>query len=261
MKTMKRIVVILLLLAGGVAGGVNAAAALTCRVSPDEIPITLGYHGTTLTISGESRAGDDLIVRISSANSEAHYKYIGKAGGVVWMKKGDISFKNVPGVYMLYTTRDLEHLLSTAEQKANLIGYEGLKEASEVIGEDEEITRDPKRWMDEFFKFKEKENLYTIQTGTVTRRHGQSSDSYEVQVAWPFQAATGEYTVEALAVRDGKIVERAGATFTVKRAGLVKKITDLAFNHAALYGIMAIVIAIVAGFAVGIIFKGGDGAH
>ena len=257
----KSIFLTLLFVVGGLVAGLKPAAALTAKVSPEVVPINLSYNGATLTVSGQSRAGDDLIIRITSENAEAHFKYIGKAGGLVWMKKGDISFKNVPGVYMLYSTRDLEHLLDPATQKANLIGYDALKEVSAVVGEDEEVTRDPKKWMDEFFKFKEKENLYGIKTGTVTRQHGEANDTYEVEVAWPYQAATGSYKIEALAVRDGKIVDRAETSFVVERAGMVKKLTDLAFNNSALYGIMAIVIAIVAGFAVGMIFKGSGGAH
>lgn len=235
--------------------------ALTVQVSPDNVAINLGYHGAKLQITGQSRAGDDLIIRITNANGDAHYKYIGKAGGLVWMKKGDISFQNVPGVYLLYSSRDLELLLDPAEQKANVIGFDALKETLEIETANEEFQQDKARWQDEFIRFKEKENLYITQTGTVTRKHGQKSDDYQVEVSWPYQAATGDYTVESIAVRNGKIVERATTNFTVERAGIVKKLTDLAFNRAALYGIMAVLIAMVAGFAVGLVFKKGGGAH
>jgi hypothetical protein len=64
-----------------------------------------------------------------------------------------------------------------------------------------------------------------------------------------------------MAVRDGRVAERAQASFTVARTGVVAWLSDMAFNRAALYGIMAVVIAIIAGFAVGMIFKKGGGAH
>ena len=48
---------------------------------------------------------------------------------------------------------------------------------------------------------------------------------------------------------------------TVVRSGIVAKLSNLAFNHAAIYGIIAIVIAMAAGFAVGALFKKGGGAH
>lgn len=239
----------------------GSAQALTCRVSPDQIAINLGYHGATLTVTGENTAGDELIIRIGNAAGEAHYKYIGKAGGFFWMKKGDVGFKNVPGVYLLYTSRDIEHLLDPAGRQANLIGYEALKEAAEMETASDELNGNEARWKEEFIRFKEKEGIYAIHSGTITRQHGAASDTYQAQVAWPYQAAPGTYTVEAMAVRDGQVVERAEASFTVARTGSVAWLSNLAFNRPAAYGIMAVVIAIIAGFAVGMVFRKGGGAH
>jgi uncharacterized protein (TIGR02186 family) len=238
-----------------------SAMAVTCTVTPDNVPITLNYNGAELAVSGENVAGDDLIIRITSEAAEAHYKYKGKAGGLFWMKKGDVSFENVPGVYLLYSTREMENLLDPENLRANLIGFDALKEASTMVTESAELQGQDARWKNEFIRFKEKLNLYAVRTGTVTRQHGQTSDTYALDVQWPSQAVPGTYTVEALAIRNGKVVERANSQFNVEQAGMVKLLSELAFENAALYGIMAVVIAIIAGFAVGMIFKKGGGAH
>jgi len=254
-----RLAAILLLLGLTLTPGL--ARAVTCQVSPAQVDISLNYHGATLTVTGENVAGDDLIIRISNEAGDAHYKYMGKASGLFWMKKGDVSFKNVPGVYLLYSSRELENLLGEEAQMANQIGYPALQEAAEMEAANAEVQSDEARWKTEFIRFKEKQNLYVIHTGTVTRQHGQANDTYQVEVAWPFQAPPGTYTVEALAIRDGQVAERGQTSFTVARTGVVAQLTDLAFNKAALYGIMAVVFAIIAGFAVGMIFKKGGGAH
>jgi len=254
-----RLSALVLLLALTLTAG--PARALTCQVSPSRIDIKLNYHGATLTVTGENVAGDDLIIRIGNQAGEAHYKYLGKASGLFWMKKGDVGFKNVPGVYLLYSSRELDNLLDETAQKANLIGYKALEDVAEMESASPELREDETHWKNEFFRFKEKQNLYAIHTGTVTRQHGQDNDNYRVEVAWPFQAPPGDYTVEAMAIRGGQVVERAQAGFSVERAGIVAQLSGLAFNNAALYGIMAVVIAIIAGFAVGMIFKKGGGAH
>jgi len=238
------------------------AQALTCKVNPNTVAINLSYHGATLTVTGENTAGDELVIRIGNAAGETHYKYMGKAGGFFWMKKGNVGFKNVPGVYLLYTSRDIEHLLDPAGQKANLIGYEALKEAAEMETASDELNGNEAKWKEEFIRFKEHQNLYAIHSGTITRQHGATSDTYQAEVAWPYQAAPGTYTVEAMAIRNGQVVDRAQSEFTVARTGVVEWLSNLAFNSPAAYGIMAVVVAIVAGFAVGMIFrKGGGGAH
>lgn len=240
---------------------VRPAQALTCKVTPDKVAINLGYHGATLSVTGENTAGDELIIRIGNTSGEAHYKYMGKAGGFFWMKKGDVGFKNVPGVYLLATSRDIEHLLDPAGQKANQIGYEALKETAEMESASAELNGNEAKWKDEFIRFKEQQNLYAIHSGTITRQHGQASDTYVAEVAWPYQAPPGTYTVETMAVRDGQVVERAETSFTVARSGMVAWLSNLAFNRPAVYGIMAVVIAIIAGFAVGMVFRKGGGAH
>jgi len=241
---------------------IRPAQALTCKVNPNTVAINLGYHGSTLSVTGENTAGDELIIRVGNAAAETHYKYMGKAGGLFWMKKGNVGFKNVPGVYLLYTSRDIEHLLDPAGQKANLIGYEALKAAAEMETPSAELNGNEAKWKEEFIRFKEHQNLYAIHSGAVTRQHGATSDTYQAEVVWPYQAAPGTYTVEAMAVRNGQVVERAETSFTVGRTGVVAWLSNLAFNSPAAYGIMAVVVAIIAGFAVGLVFrKGGGGAH
>jgi len=240
----------------------QSASALTCKVNPNTVAINLSYHGATLTVTGENTAGDELVIRIGNAAGETHYKYMGKAGGFFWMKKGNVGFKNVPGVYLLYTSRDIEHLLDPAGQKANLIGYEALKAAAEMETTSDELNGNEAKWKDEFIRFKEHQNLYAIHSGTVTRQHGATSDTFQAEVAWPYQAPPGTYTVEVMAIRNGQVAERSESSFTVARTGVVEWLSNLAFNSPAAYGIMAVVVAIVAGFAVGMIFrKGGGGAH
>lgn len=233
----------------------TARAAVTTEVTPQDIAINLLYHGTKLSIKGQSDANDDIIVKIDTDPIDAHMKYKGKAAGIFWMKLGDMSFEHVPAVYILSSSQKLESLLSKDERVMEGIGFESIKANAKMESTAEDM--DPKRWIDEFIKFKKAEKLYKIEEGTVTK--GQ--DGYQLEVDWPFQAGPGTYNVEVMAVRDGKVVDRTQTNLTVARAGIVATLSNLAFNHAAVYGIIAIVVAMAAGFAVGALFKKGGGAH
>jgi hypothetical protein len=61
-------------------------------------------------------------------------------------------------------------------------------------------------------------------------------------------------------VRDGGVVARAEQEVKVDLVGFPALLSRLAFGHAALYGILAAVVAIIAGFAVGVVFQA-KGAH
>lgn len=235
------------------------AWALTTQVTPQHIPINIMYHGAQLSIQGESDINDDLIVRISTEPAEVHMKYKGKAAGLFWMKMGDMNFEHVPAAYLLYSSRNLDSLLQADVRIKEGIGFASIKAHATVESSAKEM--DPERWIAEFIKLKKAENLYLVQEGTITRRQAADGNEYQLDVQWPYQAAPGTYNVEVFAVRDGNVVDRAETSLTVARAGLVAQLSNLAFNHAALYGIISIVVAMAAGLAVGALFKKGGGAH
>lgn len=238
----------------------NAPAwALTAQVTPQNVPIKLLYNGAQLSINGDSEVNDDLIVKISSEPEEAHMKYKGKAAGLFWMKMGDISFEHVPTVYLLASSKNLDTMMPVADQIKEGIGFESIKATAKM--ESSSPGMDPERWIEEFIKFKKAEKLYQVQEGTITRPQGSQDNKYQLDIKWPFQAAPGTYNIEVLAVRNGNVVDRSETSLTVAKTGLVATLSDLAFNHAAVYGMIAIVIAMAAGFAVGALFKGGGGAH
>lgn len=238
---------------------VPAAQALTCSVKPDNIPITLTYHGAQLSITGQSASGDDLIVTITSEPADTALKYKEKVGGLVWMKKGTLEFKDTPHIYMLYSTDELGRILNAEDLNHNLLGYEALRAHTRI--EDSGGNPADLKWFDEYIKFKKEEKVYDIQEGRVVRQHGVDGNTYQVDVAWPYQAPPGLYTVEVLAARDGKVVDRSSTSFEVKSVGITKFLSKMAFDQAGLYGIMAVVIALLAGLAVGAVFKKGGGSH
>lgn len=238
---------------------VSAAEALTCSVTPDNIPITFTYHGAQLSITGQSASTDDLVVTITSEPVDTALKYKEKVGGLVWMKKGSLEFKDAPRVYILHSTADLSRILAAPELNKNLLGFDALR--GHIRIEDAAGNAADGMWFDEYLKFKKQEKVYDMQEGSIVRQHGVEGNTYKVDVAWPYQAPPGMYTVNVLAVKDGKVVDRASTHLEVKSTGMVAALSKMAFDQAGIYGIMAVIIALVAGLGVGAIFKKGGGSH
>ena len=232
------------------------ALALTCKVTPGTIPISLGYHGTKVKITGARLQAPDLILQIYSPPGEEHLKYKGKAGGIFWMKLGTMTFENVPDVCLVYSTRDTHELLSPEKCAELSIGFDSLKNKAEIKSTLENLDRD--KWLKEFMKFKKVEHLYLEKSGVV--KIDQASQTYELDIDWPFEAPPGEYYVEVFAIKDQQVIDKAEAKIKDHRVGIEEILSYMAFETPALYGIIALVVAVIAGFGVGMIFKGG-GAH
>jgi len=234
------------------------AQALTAQIAPEQIDINLLYHGGKITVSGAGDATDDFIVKITAPDGASHLKYKGKAAGIFWMKLGEITFEHIPALYKVFSSNRLASILNTEALDAYRLGYASLAKQVEISAE--HMTPDKKRWFSELVRFKEQDNLYTVQEGTMTRSHTPDKNTFSMEIDWPYQARPGIYTVEILAVRDGHVVDKKEKFLTVRQSGLVKQLAGLAFDRAALYGVIAVVIALVSGFAVGAVFKGG-GSH
>lgn len=234
----------------------QSRAAVSCQATPSLIPITLGYHGLPVEIKGDSAPGDDVMIKISTAPADAHLKYKGKAGGIFWMKLGTLIFKNIPGTYLLSSSAPITTVLTPEERDQNSIGFDSLEKKVEIEAEHGSLPAGD--WFVEFLDFKKHEQVYAVVEGNV---QVEAKGGYRLILNWPYQAQPGKYTIEVITARNGQVTGRAESSIAVEMTGVVEKLSNLASQHRAIYGILAIVVALTVGFAVGNIFKKGGGAH
>jgi uncharacterized protein (TIGR02186 family) len=238
----------------------TAPAMLTAKANHDHITIDFFYHGSTVSVKGLSDPGRELVIKITSPEGHQVLKKKGKVAGVLWMNVGTLSFEKTPNFYEIFSTRNLDDMLTQAEREKYSLGYRALEKSIKVspVKSEEEKTQ----WFNEFVKFKEDSNLYArqygkIETTTLTDGHQE----YYILTPWPHQAAPGDYTVAVYAVKDGKVVEQAESHVKVEQVGMVKILATMARDSAVFYGFLSVGIALGAGFGVGMIFRKGGGSH
>ncbi len=238
----------------------DAMADLTAKANHDRITIDFGYRGSSVSVKGEADEGVDLVVKIAAPDGHQTLMKKGRVGGLLWMNVGPLAFERAPYLYEVFSTRSLEEILRAEERAEHVIGYDALLEHVEVRpaqGEEEKA-----KWFGEFVRFKEASRLYAASSGRIeTQALPNGRQRYALQSNWPHQAPTGEYDVTVYAVKDGQVVESAACKVHVEHVGIVKALASMARDSAALYGIVSIVMALSAGFGVGIIVRKGDGAH
>ena len=232
------------------------SGAVSTQASPANVDISLFYHGAPIEITGQGNPGDDVIVKVTAAPEEIHLKYKGKAGGIFWMKLGTLIFDNLPGTYLLASSGTIDDVLSSAEQDQEAVGLKALQKKAEIKAENGQMPAGD--WFQEFIDFKQKEKLYSVQEGAVKV---EANGSYQYTLNWPYQAPPGTYTVETITAKNGQVTGRSEAAITVQMTGIVAKLADMSSNNRAVYGIISILVALAAGFGVGMIFKKGGGAH
>jgi len=237
----------------------TASAALTIAANHDRLKIDFFYHGSTVNFTGISDHGTDLIIKIAAPGGHQLLRKKGKVAGLLWMNVGELKFDHVPSMYSLHSTKKISDILSGEERDQHLIGYESLARQTDIQPVANES--DKTKWFDEFVKYKEASKLYSQSEGDISLSVNAGEQHYFVSSPWPYQAAPGEYIVTVYAVKDKKVIGTAETKVLVEQAGLVKSFASMAKNSAALYGVISIAAALVAGFGVGLIFRRGGGSH
>jgi len=242
-----------------VMGALPAQAMLTVKANHDHIKVDYNYHGSTVSVKGEADPDVDLVIKIAAPEGEQALMRKDKVGGVLWMNVEKLEFENVPGVYFLKGTASPEDILSEKAKEDYRIGYGALERAAEISPAMEEQRRH--ELFGQFLKYKEAGKVYSASKSDIELRKGDGVQEYSTVFQWPFQAPPGKYDVSVYAVKAGDVVESAQSQVLVEQAGAVKLLSDMAMKNGAVYGIVAIAIALAAGFGVGMVFGKGGGAH
>jgi len=246
MKRAAIILALLLVLPGAVAKARAAGADFT--VSPPEITIHAFYNGTTLKVEGKAQEGAQMVVKFTGAPEEVRMKQKGKALGLLWMNMNTLHFGGVPKVCLVESSAPLKDL----GDAGSALGLTGLAEKITI----EPASADRGLLLPELLKLKRKEGLYRETSGAVTLgAAGSGQQPFSAVLAIPSRLSPGSYVLEVFAVKDGKVLSRSSQTVDAKLVGVPAMMADLAFNHGAWYGILASIIAILAGLAIGLVFQ------
>lgn len=236
-----------------------AMAELTTRINHDRVEIKLNYNGSTVSVKGDSDAGQDLVIKITGPDGEEKLKSKDKIGGLLWMNTEEHTFKDVPTLYFIRSTGELDNILNQQQLNADGIGYVALAETGSI--EPQAQGKERTTLFSEFFRYKESRDLYDRSVGGIDTSANADGQHYETMFDWPYQAKPGTYDVTVYSVKDGRVTDTASGQVVVEETGIVKTLSDLATEKGGFYGLLAIGVALTAGFGVGIIFGKGGGAH
>ncbi len=237
--------------------GAVAAAQQPCSASldvqPSNIPIGLWYGGSVVHVKAEVPHGMPVALVFEGPSEHVTLHKKGKAGGILWMNVGDVELGGVPSAYLLSTSAPLPALGDPQTLETQQIGYAAL--GATVSGEREMFP--------ELVKLKEQEGAYAVHEGALHLTPGQGgADSLVQDVPISPRIGEGQYQLRLVGFGNGQGRCLGSATLTLRQAGAAKSLRELAFGHGLLYGIAAVVIAIVAGLATGLLFgKGGSKGH
>ena len=224
------------------------------QVWPDLVEIGAFFNGHDVKVSGKIPSGAQAVVEITGPAAAEHLMRKGRRGGL-WMNVGEVEVQGAPSLYLAASTSPA--LLKDPPAGA-VWGYPALKQQIRFAGQVRPEERD--RFLDQFFQLKESEEIYGASPGGLKVKAGpQNLQTLTGRIPLPTQVKPGAYRVCLTVVQGSQVIGQQCRDLKVVMVGFPAMLASLAYGHGATYGILAVIIAIVTGFAMGYLFKGGGG--
>lgn len=225
-------------------------------VVPERVEIGAFFGGKEVIVTAEVPPLADAVVELVGEHVPEKLVRKGRRGPL-WMNVGEVVAQGAPTLYMAASTGSL---LWEGDDGTGFWGYGRLVEQIRFTGSLREEESDS--MAQEFVKLKEAQGLYRVLPAAVELVSGnETAQSLRVRFTLPRCVRPGTYTVYVSAIRNGEVLQQQRASINVGLTGFPRFVRSLAHEHPMVYGIMAVVVAMLAGQGIGWLFGGGRGAH
>jgi hypothetical protein len=231
-----------------------AAATPELQVVPEQVEIGAFFQGGQVTVTGKIPRGAQAVLEVVGQIKPEHLMRKGRRGGL-WMNVGEVEVQGAPSLYLAMSTDP--RLLQGPPVPGATWGYPALKQRLSLTGVGK---GEQEFFLEQFFQLMESEATYAAFPGAA-KVSGAAGDLQIVTGTFPLptKVKPGTYQVCLTVIQDGQVTARNCVDLKVRLMGFPAMLSSLAYQHGATYGILAVIIAIVVGFAMGYLFKGGGG--
>lgn len=240
-----------LVLAAGIAGlpyhASPRAQDLVADSSRYLVAITTGFVGADVLLFGATEGEGDIIIVVRGPSRDEIVRRKGRHAGI-WVNEKEATFRNVPSFYWLASSKPIETLLRPASLERHGIGVQNLP----LNVEGKMSAVDVAAFRAGLIRNKVVDSLFTVRPQDVSFL-GQRL--FRSRIHFPANVPTGAYTVNVFLVHDGAVTNAQTVPLTIAKVGVGAEVYRFAHVSSALYGLIAIAIALVAGIGTGIIFR------
>jgi len=224
-------------------------------LEPTEVRTDISFDGARVKVLGSVVEGYQVAVLCRGPATDLELKKKGKVLGVLWMSVGDVHLENVPSLYLLATSGPLAGLAAARALEALGLGYDAIGQASlnRVPAVDRPMI------LGQLRQLKEREQLFAVREGAVRLEPGAGGTRlFQVECPLPSRIPQGDYEVQVFGFRDGRGELVGSAPLRVRPRGITGAIATLVAERPLLHGILAVIIAIVAGLLCAVMFGRGS---
>ncbi len=246
----RRLVAVLGLLLCAVLARPAAAEPLVADLSKHLVAITTGFAGTDVLLFGaveDVPGGGDVVVVVRGPNRSEIVRRKARTLGV-WMNSGLAEVADAPSFYRVAATRPLAEIAPRAVLDRHQIGLDSL----DLAIRPRDAAADTAQYRAALVRLKQGQGLYGSDIEGISFLGNRL---FRTDVHFPANVPVGTYLVEVYLMADGEVVSAQTTPLVVSKIGLGADLYDFAHQRAAIYGIIAILLAASAGWVAALVFR------
>jgi len=220
--------------------------ALVIEPETSHVDITPEFAGADVKTYGVIDGPGDLIIKVTGPRQDVTLSREIK-WGPLWVGGGKVNVAGAPSLLYLYATKPIAAILAPDEQDKYQLRLEGVR----IRIEPRLLGHAADDWRQAFFRLKEKERRYVEDDHAIKVIRDRL---VVTDIVLPADAQIGNYVIETLLVKSGKVVGHDVSHIEVRQIGIERWLWNAARSHAWLFGIACTLAAMVLGFTLSAVF-------
>ncbi|WP_284162634.1 TIGR02186 family protein [Frigidibacter sp. SD6-1] len=241
---MKRLVLIFFL---ALAGPLLAEEDVVAGLSQDRIDITANFDGSDILIYGAVKRDApvpggtmDVIITLEGPGEAEVVRRKARVFGL-WINTDKVVIDRAPSFYAVATTGAFSDIISDTEDLRHAIS---IPRAIRSVGAPHTI-QDAPAFTEALIRIREARHLYSLEQYAVRLTE---QTLFRADFDLPANLVEGNYKTRIFLLRDKRVVNLYEKTIFVRKVGLERWLFNLSRQQPAAYGLLALVIAALAGW-------------
>ena len=237
-----------------IAAPLMAQETVVVDLSQNRVEITATYSGSDIFVFGavkreaplpEGIGQLDVAIVIEGPLETVTVRKKEKKFGI-WVNSEAVEVREARSFFTIATTRPLDDMLNEGDRRDYAIGLDF------AVRPQGQAEADIETCAEAITRIREDDGLYSQREGIVKLTE---DTLFETDVLLPANLVEGDYTVRVYLIRDKNIVADTSVGITVRKAGLEVWLYDLSRNSPLIYGLLSLLVALVAGYGASEIFR------
>jgi uncharacterized protein (TIGR02186 family) len=223
------------------------ADPLVVDLSNHLVAISTGFTGTDVLLFGAIENKGDVVITVRGPERDMVVRRKERKVGI-WINTKSAYVRNVPAYYATAASRPIELIANDRLFASYHIGLHNQRFVTTMDGDD----TDDSLYRDALLRNMKYVGLFNDKPAKISFL---SNQLFRTDIHFPANTPTGTYLIDVYLIRDGRIASIKSTPLVVSKTGISAEIYDFAHRYSALYGIIAVIIAGIAGWIASVLFR------